>query len=189
LPSPSASLREVRVDGDLLTDTVLPAFEEGVDGDEPEERAFAMLGEELDGEIVVEDFVEVPEKCCDQNSFEPLPDSFLRKVEEEAQKQSLNTLGFLHSHPYLENSFPFAKTFLSETDYEKMVERDEVIRGVCVLPIGGVCSGLLGAVTAYVVFWHRQIPRTLPTTYKDSKSSYGIYLSKNENGWWIIPVS
>jgi len=180
-------LKSVKISGEFLVEEALPTFEKALEA--PEERAYALIGRERGESFAIRSHIKVPEHLCSEDTFEPLSDQFLEEVKEGAEDAGEEVLGYLHSHPLSNDEFPVAKAFLSETDHEMMSERNEKIRGVCVLPTGLLSEGMPLTISAYIVFWHLNYPRVLPTSYNCVESEYGVYLARTEEGWKIWEVS
>ncbi|KXA90501.1 hypothetical protein AKJ57_04100 [candidate division MSBL1 archaeon SCGC-AAA259A05] len=183
------TIPKIRTDEQLLTDS-MSTFEEGLE--EGDEKAFAILGKREENVYIITDLVEVPKQVSGKRidgkegpHFEPIAEEFENGIRQEAENRKLKMLGYLHSHPLGKGEFPMVECQLSKGDYERMVEKGEEIRGICVLPLRHICevSEMEVPIHAYINFWHPNYGRPLSTIYKRSESYNGVYLIKTNEGW------
>lgn len=153
-----------------LTEEIMPFFEEGL----PEERGFALLGSIGDEGVKVKSCLKVPESSCGRHSFDPVPESFAEEIEKRAGKTKQEMLGYLHTHPIADDVDHVVTPWgISGADYEKMMENEEPVRGVCVLPLGNLETGVFHAV---VSFWGNYCPKNLPVNLGQGDR---VYLHRN----------
>lgn len=158
----------VVISKNFIEKIAMPVFEEGLFKEQ--ERAFALYGTVSDDEIKITSWKKVPEKNCRRDRF--------------IRPKYRNVLGYLHTHPkYTKTEYSFVKTWVSDGDYKEMTAKKELLCGICFLPIDDFKNGMLHAT---IVFWHYNLPITLPIRMDDELFYHGIYLNRQGSMKWKI---
>jgi len=172
----------------VLTDKALPAFEEALDLEntakplQEMERAFALLGRVSSREILVEEVARVPEEYTEEG-LKGIPRAYEEKI-----RGDYEFIGYLHSHPGFHHLERALNIKLSEGDFGRMVERNHLVWGVCVLPLQDLETGQGHAVMA---FWHREYPIPIPVEMGigNEKKNTVVCHREPDGDWCIIPLN